>query len=146
MLTRRGFSGGMAGVAGCVLCELSTGFIATEVSAQAAPPSPTPGLRRKVLSQVDGPAPGYVTIIVEGEIDPGVLVARHTHPGIESGYIIEGALELPVEGQPTRVVKAGDGFQVPANTPHAGAKNGDRLTRFTSTYVVEKGKPLASPA
>ncbi len=145
MLTRRGFSGGFAGIAGCILCEISTGFLATEVSAQTAP-APTPGVRRKVLSQVDGPAPGYTTVIIEGEIDPGALVARHTHPGIESGYIIEGALELPVDGQPTRVLKAGDGFQVPANTPHAGSRNGDKLTRFTSTYVVEKGKPLASPA
>ena len=146
MLTRRWFSSGMAGVAGCVLCEISTGFIATEASAQQAAPPPTAGVRRKVLSQVEGPTPGYVTIMVEGEIDPGALVARHTHPGIESGYILEGALELPVEGQPTRVLKAGDGFQVPANVPHAGARNGDKLTRFTSTYVVEKGKPLASPA
>jgi hypothetical protein len=37
-------------------------------------------------------------------------------------------------------------FVVPAGTPHAGGKNGDKMTRITSTYVVEKGKPLASPA
>jgi quercetin dioxygenase-like cupin family protein len=43
-------------------------------------------------------------------------------------------------------LKPGDGFQVPAETPHAGGKNGDKMTRITSTYVVQKGKPLASPA
>jgi quercetin dioxygenase-like cupin family protein len=142
MLTRRGFTG----FASCALCAL-TGFIATDASAEEAPPpAVTPGVTRKILSKMDGPMPGYVTIIVEAVIEPGVTVARHTHPGIESGYVIEGTLDLPIEGQPTRKLKPGDGFQVPAETPHAGSKNGDMKLRITSTYVVEKGKPLASPA
>ena len=141
MLTRRGF----AGVATCALCAV-TGFIATDASAQTTAPATTPGVTRKVLSQTDGPTPGYVTIIVEAEIEPGVTVARHTHPGIESAYVIEGGLDLPIEGQPIRSLKPGDGFVVPPNTPHAGGKNGDKKTRIASTYVVEKGKPLASPA
>ena len=140
-MTRRGF----AGFAPCAICAI-TGFVATEASAQGAPPVTTPGVTRKILGQTDGPVPGYVTVVVEAEIEPGVTVARHTHPGIESTYVLEGGLELPIEGQPTRMLKAGDSFQVPAYTPHAGAKNGDNKTRITSTYVVEKGKPLASPA
>lgn len=141
MLTRRGF----AGFASCAICGL-TEFIATDASAQGGPPAATPGVTRKILAQMDGPAPGYVTIVAEAEIDAGVAVARHTHPGIESGYVLEGGLDLPVEGQPIRTLKPGDGFQVPANTPHAGGKNGDKKTRLALTYVVEKGKPLASPA
>jgi quercetin dioxygenase-like cupin family protein len=141
MLTRRDF----AGIASCALCAV-TGFIATEASAQGTPPATTPGVTRKILSQTDGPVPGYVTIIVEAEIEAGVTVARHTHPGIESAYIVEGGLELPIEGQPIRALKPGDGFVVPPNTPHAGGKNGDKKTKIASTYVVEKGKPLASPA
>ena len=115
-------------------------------SAQNAPLAVTPGLKRKLLAQMDGPVPGNVTINVEVEIEPGVLVARHTHPGIESGYLLEGGIDLPIQGQPTRTLKPGDGFQVPAETPHAGAKNGDKKTVLAVTYVVEKGKPLASPA
>jgi hypothetical protein len=65
-----------------------------------------------------------------------MMVARHTHPGIESAYVLEGGFELPIQGQPTRTIKPGDGFQIPPETPHAGG----------ITYVVEKGKPLASPA
>jgi quercetin dioxygenase-like cupin family protein len=88
MLTRRGF----AGFASCAICAV-TGFVATDVSAaEGAPPAVTPGVTRKILSQMDGPMPGYVTIIVQAEIEPGVMVARHTHPGIESGYVIEGNL------------------------------------------------------
>ena len=140
-LTRRDF----AGIASCAICAV-TGFIATDASAQGTPPATTPGVTRKIFLQTDGPAPGYVTITAEAEIEAGATIARHTHPGIESAYIIEGGLDLPIEGQPTRALKPGDGFQVPPNTPHAGGKNGDKKTKIAITYVVEKGKPLASPA
>ena len=141
MLTRRGF----AGFASCAICGI-TAFIATEASAQGTPPAATGGVTRKILSQTDGPAPGYVTLLVEATIEAGVPVGRHTHPGIESGYVLEGGMDLPIEGLPTRTLKSGDAFQVPAEKPHAGGKNGDKKTRITSIYIVEKGKPLASPA
>ena len=142
MLSRRDF----ASVASCAICAL-TGFIATDASAaEGAPPAATPGVSRKILSQSDGPSPGYVTLLVAIEIEAGVTIGRHTHPGIESAYILEGGFELPIEGQPTRAYKPGDGFVVPAETPHAGNKNGDVKTKVLSTYIVEKGKPLASPA
>ena len=120
--------------------------LSSSSATRSTPPATTPGVTRKTLSQTDGPVPGYVTIIVEAEIEAGVTVARHTHPGIESAYIVEGGLDLPIEGQPIRTLKPGDGFVVPPNTPHAGGKNGDQKTKIASTYVVEKGKPLASPA
>ena len=85
MLTRRKF----AGFASCALCGI-TDFIATEVSAQGAPAATTPGVTRKILSQTDGPTPGYVTLLVDATIDAGTPVARHTHPGIESAYVLEG--------------------------------------------------------
>jgi quercetin dioxygenase-like cupin family protein len=141
MLTRRGF----AGVASCALCAL-TGFAATEASAQGAPAATTPGVTRKILSQMDGPVPGYVTIVVEAEVEAGVTVARHTHPGIESAYILEGGFELPIQGQPAVMLKPGMAVLIPPSTPHAGGKPGTAKTRITSTYIVEKGKPLASPA
>ncbi len=143
MLSRRDF----ATVASCALCSLS-GFIATEASAQTPPPATngTPGVTRKILSQTDGPTPGYVTLLVDIEIEPGVTIGRHTHPGIESAYMLDGGFDLPIEGQPTKTFKPGDAVVVPANTPHAGTKNGDKKSHIISTYIVEKGKPLASPA
>jgi quercetin dioxygenase-like cupin family protein len=141
MLTRRTF----AGFASCAICGIAE-FVATGASAQGAPPATTPGVTRKVLSQMDGPAPGYVTVLVEATIEAGVSVGRHTHPGIESAYVLEGGFELPIQGQQTRMIKPGDGFQVPPETPHAGGPPPAAKTRILSTYVVEKGKPLASPA
>ncbi|MBL6615032.1 MAG: cupin domain-containing protein [Reyranella sp.] len=130
-------------IVGCALCAVS-GLVATRVSAQT-PPAATPGVKRKILQQVDGPAAGYTTLIVEVEIEPGATVARHTHPGIESVYFIEGGGELSVEGQPAKQLNPGDAFQIPPGVPH-GLKNGAKATRGVATYVIEKGKPLASPA
>jgi quercetin dioxygenase-like cupin family protein len=141
MLTRRTFTG----VAGCALCGLAE-FVATGAAAQGTPPATTPGVTRKILSQIDGPVPGYVTLLVEAEIEAGTAVGRHTHPGVESAYVLEGGFELPIEGQPTRMLKPGDGFQIPPVTPHAGGKPGTAKTKVLITYIVEKGKPLASPA
>jgi quercetin dioxygenase-like cupin family protein len=95
---------------------------------------------------MDGPTPGYVTILVEATVEPGVVIARHTHPGIETSYVIEGAIELPIKGQDTKTYSAGESYQVPAETPHAGGKASDKRIKVATTYVVEKGKPLASPA
>ena len=138
MLTRRRF-------ASCAICAI-TGFIATEASAQGAPPAQPTGLTRKLLTQMDGPAAGYVTMIMEVEIDAGAVIGRHTHPGIESSFVIEGSVELPVQGQETRTFKAGEAFQVPPNTPHAGGKASATKTKLLINYIVEKGKPLATPA
>ena len=94
---------------------------------------------------MDGPMPGYVTINMVIEIEPNVFVIRHTHPGIESTYVLEGSIELPIQGQLTRTFRPGDGFQVAPETPHGGVKNGDKKTKVAVTYVVEKGKPLLTP-
>jgi quercetin dioxygenase-like cupin family protein len=134
MLTRRGF-------AACALCAIS-GFAAT--AAEAAP-SATPGLKRTILQRMDGPAPGYETLLVVVDIDADALVARHTHPGVEVTYVLEGETELIVEGQAPLKLSPGKSAQVPTGIPHS-AKNGDKPTRLAVTYVVEKGKPLASPA
>jgi quercetin dioxygenase-like cupin family protein len=141
MLTRREF----AGFVSCALCGI-TELMTADASAQSAPPAATPGVTRKILSQAEGPAPGYVTLLVEATIEAGTAVARHTHPGIESAYVLEGGFELPIQGQVTRMIQAGDGFQIPPDTPHAGGKPGTTKSRILITYVVEKGKPLASPA
>ena len=126
---------------GCALCAL-TGFIATGADAQTAA---TAGVKRTLLSQIDGPVDGYVTITAKAEIDPGAVVARHTHPGIESSYLVEGGLTLDIDGKPSLALTPGMAFEVPAGVVHGG-KNGDAKSVIAATYVVEKGKPLASPA
>src|SRR5207245_244939 len=67
MLTRRAFTG----VVSCAICAMASEFMATEAAAQAAPPAATAGVTRKILSQTDGPAPGYETLLAEATIEAG---------------------------------------------------------------------------
>src|SRR3974390_955137 len=99
MLTRRMF-------AACALCA-GGGFLATGTQAQ------TPGLKRTLIKQTHGPVDGYVTVEMKVEIEPGAVVARHTHPGVESSYLLEGSVELSVDGEGARMLAPGDGFQGP---------------------------------
>ncbi len=134
MWMRRGFLS-------CAICAV-TGLVATAVDADAQAPV---GLKRTIVQKTDVPGGNYVSILVEAEIDPHFAVARHTHPGIESTYFLEGEGILSVKGQPNRSVKAGEGFQIPPEVPHS-LQNGSSKTRLAITYVVEKDKPLATPA
>lgn len=102
-------------------------------------------IKRTPLQKFDVPGTNYETVIGIAELPPNANVGRHTHPGPESGYLLEGEFTLLVEGQPPLVVKAGDSYKVPAGAIH-DARSGDKGAKVIATYVVEKGKPLASPA
>jgi quercetin dioxygenase-like cupin family protein len=124
--------------AGCALCA-GLSLLTEGAVAQA------PGFTRTVLRRIDQPGDKMATIQVLVEIDANTLVARHTHPGVETAYVIEGGGEFSMKGEANRLVKAGDTFQVPTEVPHA-LHNGPARTRVISVYVVDKDKPLASPA
>ena len=72
-------------------------------------------------------------------------VGKHTHPGPESGYVLEGDMMLMIDGQAPQAVKAGESYRIPPGAVH-DAKTGASGAKIIATYVVEKGKPLASPA
>lgn len=106
---------------------------------------PMPGVSMKVLQQSEGPAPGYMTVIVALEVPAGTAVGRHSHPGLESTYVIEGEAELTIDGQEARKLTAGEAFHIPPHTVHS-IKIGPVDAKACSTLVVETGKPLVIPA
>jgi quercetin dioxygenase-like cupin family protein len=102
------------------------------------------GIKRTPLQKVEFPE-GYNTVTVHAEVPPGGKAGRHTHPGIEIAYILEGEADLIMEGMPDRHVKAGDSFTIPAGVVHDARVGSDTL-KFVGIYVVDKTKPLVSPA
>ena len=76
------------------------------------------------------------------EFAPGVVAARHSHPGEEIVYVVEGSLEYRLDGRPAVTLQVGDTLFIPAGAIHAvenaGSGNGAEL----ATYIVEKEKPL----
>jgi quercetin dioxygenase-like cupin family protein len=106
----------------------------------------TPAIKRTVVKTGDVSVPGREAIIANVEIAPGGSAGRHTHPGDEISYILSGEGEILMEGQPPLKVKAGDGFVIPGGTKHDAHNTGTQPLRLVGVYVVEKGKPLATPA
>jgi quercetin dioxygenase-like cupin family protein len=105
-----------------------------------------PGFTRKMLQDQNLSAAERHAVQVVAEFIPGGVAGRHTHPGEELGYVLEGTLELQVEGQAPRTVHAGETFFVPAGVVHDGKNVGSGPAKVLATYVVEKGKPVASAA
>jgi quercetin dioxygenase-like cupin family protein len=127
------------GLAACLACGPAL--------AQQAPAPITQGaqnIKRTPLQKFDVPGTGYETVIGIAEIKGDIAIGRHTHPGPESGYLLEGGFTLLIDGQAPRELKAGDSYVIPAGTIH-DAKTGSNGAKVIATYVVEKGKPLASP-
>ena len=104
-----------------------------------------PGFTRKLIQDKDLSVADRHAVQALAEFVPGGAAGKHTHPGEELGYVVEGTLELLVEGQPPRIVKAGEAFFVPAGVVHDGRNVGSGPAKVLATYIVEKGKPVASP-
>jgi quercetin dioxygenase-like cupin family protein len=109
---------------------------------QAQAQAQAPGITRTDLQRHDLSAPGREVIQVRVDFDPGAAFGKHTHPGEEIIYVIEGTLEYEVEGKPPVKLKAGDVLFIPAGTVHAAKNVGSSNGAELATYIVEKGKPL----
>ena len=102
------------------------------------------GTRRIDLQRHDLSAPGREVVQARVEIDPGATSSRHSHPGEEIIYVLEGVLEYQLDGKPPVTLKAGDVLFIPAGTIHAAKNVGSGPGAELATYVVEKGKPLVT--
>jgi quercetin dioxygenase-like cupin family protein len=121
---------------------IADAIVETFSRAQAQQPE-SPGTRRTTLQQRDLSAPGREVIQVRVDFDPGYLAPKHTHPGEEIIYVLEGTLEYDIGGQRS-TVKAGDVLFVPAGVVHSAKNIGSDNGAELATYVVEKGKPLVT--
>ena len=106
----------------------------------------TPAFKRTVLQQADISVPGREVVTAVAEFQPGATPGRHTHAGEEVGYVIDGTISLEQEGKPAVTLKAGQSFLIPAGTIHNATNTGSGVAKILATYIVEKGKPLATPA
>ncbi len=103
-----------------------------------------PGFKRIEVQDRDLSIPGRHAVQARAEFEPGGAIGRHTHPGEELSIVLEGSLVLEVDGQPARTIKAGESFFIPAGVVHAGKNAGSGKAVVFATYIVEKGKPVAT--
>jgi quercetin dioxygenase-like cupin family protein len=117
-------------------------IVASGLVLQVARAQP-PGITRIDLQRHDLSVPGREVVQTIVEIAPGVTSSRHTHPGEEIVYVLEGApLEYELEGKPPVTLKPGEVLFIPAGTIHSAKNVGNRKGAELATYIVEKGKPL----
>jgi len=100
------------------------------------------GTKRTELQRHDLSASGREVVQVRVDLDPAAVSPKHTHPGEEVIYVLQGAIEYQVEGQPTRVYKAGNVLMIPARAVHTARNVGSVEAAELATYIVEKDKQL----
>ena len=101
-----------------------------------------PGIKRTDALRHDLGVPGREVIQVRVDFDPGVAFGKHSHPGAEVAYVLEGTLEYRLEGEPPVTLKVGEALFIPAGMIHAAKNVGTGNAAELATYIVEKGKPL----
>lgn len=125
-------------------CLISAALFGLILAAPASAQSP-PAIKRTPLQTFDVPNTAYQTVIGLAELAPATNIGKHTHFGVESGYVLEGELTLLVEGQPPKPLKPGESYVIGPGAAH-DARSGAGGAKIIATYVVEKGKPLVTPA
>jgi len=121
-------------------------MLAVVLAVTSALVAQNPAVKRTVVKTGDVSVPGREAVIANVEIAPGGSAGRHTHPGDEISYVVAGEGEILMEGKPPLKIKPGDGFVVPGGTKHDAHNTGTQPLKLIAVYVVEKGKPLATPA
>jgi quercetin dioxygenase-like cupin family protein len=117
---------------------LSGAAIAASIALCAARPSTA---TRKELHRGElAAAPGHEAVTVLAEIPAGMASTRHSHPGDDLGYVLEGTIVLQVDGQPPLTLHAGDVFTTPPGRIHNARNVGTTTARALDTYIIKKGQ------
>ncbi len=126
-----------------IVAPVSLAVVMTGVIAIAQPPAfvVTPLLR----TDLDGD-PRREVVLVRGEFAARASTGRHTHPGEEYAYVIEGTVEVRADGREPKRVTAGESYHNPRGVVHETRNVGDRTARVASTFIVDKGRAIVEPA
>ena len=102
------------------------------------------GFTRTEVQRGDLSIAGREAVQAIAEIQPGAASDKHTHPGEEVAFILEGTVRIDIDGMPAKTLKANQGLIVPAGKAHKATNAGTGVAKVLATYIVEKGKPLAT--
>jgi quercetin dioxygenase-like cupin family protein len=111
--------------------------MSADIFGQELPPG------RREIRRLDVPGAPNKQIVVEmNEFKPGEGLARHSHPGIEQGIVLQGAMMQPDGKEPFKV-ETGTLLQNMPDVEHGGWKIvGETSLKAFSVYVVDRDRPL----
>ncbi|KUF18690.1 MULTISPECIES: cupin domain-containing protein [Streptomyces] len=105
---------------------------------------PTSGVTRTLLQEHPSPAKGWKAVQTLVQIPRHKESGRHSHPGIEVGYIIRGDVLMEFDDRPPLRLRTGDPFFIPTGAIHNARNVGRVTTMMLSTYTVDETKPLVT--
>ncbi|MFI9228317.1 cupin domain-containing protein [Streptomyces rimosus] len=105
---------------------------------------PTSGVTRTELQRHPSPAKGWLTVQTVVEIPQHKESGRHSHPGVEVGYIVRGDVLMEFDDGPAQRLRTGDPFFIPSGMIHNARNVGTVRTMMLSTYVIDETKPLVT--
>ncbi|GGF05531.1 cupin domain-containing protein [Stappia taiwanensis] len=101
------------------------------------------GIKRTLLQEVPLSDEFMLNVSII-EVPAGTHASPHTHPGIETGYVLDGEFDLAVEGRPDQRVKVGGSYAVPVDAVHFAKVRGDKTLKVLCFFAVNKSEPLAT--
>src|SRR5437879_49895 len=109
----------------------------------AVPPSSAELSSRVELRRADlSPSTNMEVISSLIEFKPGSELPRHSHHGVESGYVLEGGL-IQRPGKEPEMLATGTPILNLRDAVHGGYRIvGDKSIRIFTVHVVDKDKPL----
>jgi quercetin dioxygenase-like cupin family protein len=124
---------------------IGIGITVDHVAFAQQPAQPT--IKRTVLQRADDPGSAkYEAVMAVAEIPAGGTSGRHTHPGIELAYVLDGTVVIERDGAKPVTFKAGDAIENIGGVVHNATNPGKKPVKILAVYIVEKGKPMAEPA
>jgi quercetin dioxygenase-like cupin family protein len=126
------------------LAALATADAQLHAQVQPSPVSPSP-VKRTILQKTDVPGTNLELVYATVEIAAGFKAGRHFHPGLAMAFVVEGEFWFQLDGQPEKVLRAGESLTTPDRAIHNEGALGQPV-KLTAVYVLEKGKPMVSPA
>lgn len=121
-----------------IIAIIVLGIIAFLVPNQIA----AQGVKRIDLQKHDLSTPGKEMVQARIDFEGHSAFGKHSHPGEEVIYVVEGSLEYQIEGEKPVTLKAGEVLFIPADVVHSAKNNTNAKASELATYIVEKGKPI----
>jgi quercetin dioxygenase-like cupin family protein len=116
----------------------ATRFIAASLA------QPAPAAAKPLLVQPLADLPGREVRIALLDRAPGSSSPPHRHPGHHTfGYVVEGTYEFAINGEPGRILNAGETFYEPPTAVHSISRNpsADKRTKIIVFMVADQKNP-----
>ena len=90
------------------------------------------------------PAGAYSLGLRHVTIQPNGRTAAHKHGGLETILVLEGSVEVRVQGAATKTLQKGEGTFIAADTPIQAWNKGSAPAKFLAFFVTADGKPFST--